>query len=135
MTGMTIGQAARRSNVPAKTIRYYEDIGLLSESERAGNGYRVYQERDVDVLRFIKRARDLGFSIEQVTALLALWRDRSRSSAEVKALAEAHVAEVEKKIAELEALRRTLLGLMHDCHGDQRPDCPILDDLAGGPKE
>lgn len=135
MTSLKIGEAARLSAVPAKTIRYYEEIGLLPPSDRTEGGYRIYGGNDVEVLRFVKRARDLGFPLEQVAALLELWRDRGRSSAEVRSLAEAHVAEVERKISELESLRDTLIELVHQCHGDHRPDCPILEDLAGGHKE
>lgn len=135
LSELKIGEAARLSDVPAKTIRYYEDIGLLPPSERSDNGYRVYGANDVEVLRFIKRGRDLGFSLDEVSSLLELWRDRSRSSADVLALAEAHIAEVERKIAELEALRSTLVHLVHRCQGDDRPECPILEDLARGPKE
>lgn len=128
---MTIGELATRSGVPRKTIRYYEEIGLLPPAARAPNGYRSYGERAVQVLRFVKRARDLGFAIEDVGDLLALWRDPSRASAEVKAVAEHHVERIDAKIRELEAMRRAVLDLVHRCHGDARPDCPILDDLAG----
>lgn len=127
---MNIGEAASRSGVAAKTIRYYETIGLIPEAVRGENGYRDYAERDVEMLRFIHRARDLGFPVKDVAALLALWRDRSRSSAEVKALAARHVEEIDRKVAELQSIRRTLTDLMARCHGDRRPDCPILDDLA-----
>ncbi len=132
---LSIGQLSKESGVPSKTIRYYEEVGLLPPSARAENGYRVYGERDVDVLRFIKRARDLGFPLEHTAALLALWRDGSRASADVRALAEQHVALVEEKIAELESMKRTLVDLMERCHGDARPDCPILDDLASARQE
>jgi MerR family transcriptional regulator, copper efflux regulator len=132
---LTIGQLSKESGVPAKTIRYYEEVELLPRSARAANGYRVYDARDVDVLRFIKRARDLGFPLEHAAALLALWRDSARASADVRALAEQHVAVVEEKIAELESLKRTLIDLMERCHGDGRPDCPILDDLASARQE
>jgi MerR family copper efflux transcriptional regulator len=135
MNDMTIGKVAKATGVPAKTIRYYEDVGLLPPAERADNGYRVYSETALQLLRFVKRGRDLGFSTGEVAGLLALWQDDSRSSADVRAVAEQHVADIERKIEELEAMRRTLLELMHRCHGDDRPDCPILDDLADGPKE
>lgn len=128
---MNIGEAAARSGVPAKTIRYYESIGLIAPAGRSAAGYRVYEARDVETLRFVQRARGLGFSIGQVTALLALWRDRSRASADVKAMAGAQVAAIDRKIAELRGLRDTLEDLVARCHGDARPDCPILEDLAG----
>jgi MerR family copper efflux transcriptional regulator len=130
---LTIGDVARLSGVPAKTIRYYEDIDLVPAPERAANGYRVYDTRAVETLRFVKRARDLGFSIDDVTELLALWHDDTRTSGEVKQLVRRHIADVEHKIAELEGLRRTLQSLADHCHGDDRPDCPILDDLSLGP--
>jgi Cu(I)-responsive transcriptional regulator len=129
-SAMSIGEVSRRSGVPAKTIRYYEDIGLVPPAERAPNGYRVYGDRALHLLRFVKRAREYGFSIEDTAGLLALWRDDARASAEVKALAEQHVGEIERKIAELEQMRATLVHLVHRCHGDDRPDCPILEELA-----
>lgn len=128
---MNIGNVARESGVPAKTIRYYESIGLIPEARRFENGYRHYGDTDVEVLRFIQRARRLGFSVNDVADLLALWRDKDRASADVKALAQRHVEEMERRIAELDALRRTLVDLAEHCHGDDRPECPILDDLAG----
>jgi Cu(I)-responsive transcriptional regulator len=131
---LTIGEVASRTGVPAKTIRYYEEITLLPTPVRANNGYRLYDQRTVEVLRFIKRARELGFSIGEVTDLLGLWRDEGRTSAEVKQIALNHIARVEQKIAELQSLRRTLVDLTHHCHGNHRPDCPILDDLAQGPR-
>jgi len=128
---VNIGEAAARSGVPAKTIRYYEGVGLIAPAARAGNGYRDYGASDVHVLRFVQRARSLGFGVEDCRRLLALWRDPHRASADVKALAERRIAEVDRKIRELEGLRRTLVELAEHCHGDERPDCPILDDLAG----
>ncbi|SMF69842.1 MerR family transcriptional regulator, copper efflux regulator [Tistlia consotensis] len=128
---MNIGEAAERSGVPAKTIRYYESIGLIAPAERSEGGYRVYDAREVETLRFVQRARSLGFSIEQVSALLALWRDRGRASADVKAMARGQVAAIDRKIAELQGMRDTLEHLIERCHGDHRPDCPILEDLAG----
>jgi MerR family transcriptional regulator, copper efflux regulator len=127
---MNIGEAARRSGVPAKTIRYYEGIGLIPAAGRSQSGYRSYGTTEVEMLRFIHRARSLGFSVKDVAGLLALWRDRSRASADVKAIALDHVAAIERKLAELESIRRTLLDLTHRCHGDDHPDCPILAELA-----
>lgn len=112
-------------------IRYYEEIGLIPEVARSGNGYRVYSARDVHTLGFIRRARKLGFSVAQIEKLVRLWQDRSRASGEVKAIAETHIADLTARIEEMDAMRRTLLRLSHSCHGDTRPDCPILDDLAG----
>jgi MerR family transcriptional regulator, copper efflux regulator len=129
---MNIGQAAQQSGVSAKMIRYYEDIGLISPPPRTDSNYRVYGEDQLHVLRFIKRSRTLGFSVEETSALLALWQDRSRASAEVKEIATGHIAALESKIAELEGMVGTLRHLVHSCHGDQRPDCPILEDLAQG---
>jgi MerR family transcriptional regulator, copper efflux regulator len=131
MQAMTIGQAAKSSAVSAKMIRHYESIGLLPKAHRTDAGYRLYDETDVHTLRFIQRARSLGFPLETIRTLLALWRNRRRSSAQVKDLAQRHVAELERKIAEMQAMVRTLKHLAHNCHGDERPDCPILDDLAG----
>lgn len=128
---MHIGTAAQKSGVPAKTIRYYESIGLIDSALRTESGYRVYDSRDVETLRFIQRARSLGFSVKEVGSLLTLWQDQARSSAQVKALAEERVAEIDRKLAELQGMRQTLVHLMERCHGDERPDCPILDDLAG----
>ena len=127
---MNIGQAAEASGVTAKMIRYYESIGLIEAPARTEAGYRVYGAHDIHALRFIKRARNLGFSIEDTAELLALWRDKSRASADVKAFAMQHVHNLEIKIAELQAMTRTLRHLASHCHGDTRPDCPILDDLA-----
>lgn len=127
---MNIGEAGRASGVSAKMIRYYESIGLLAPAGRTASGYRTYDAQDVHALRFVKRARNLGFSVEETGALLALWRDKQRASADVKALALRHVRDLEAKIAELESMARTLRHLASCCHGDDRPDCPILDDLA-----
>jgi Cu(I)-responsive transcriptional regulator len=126
---MNIGQAAEASGLPAKTIRYYEEIGLV-RSDRRGNNYRDYSEAAVHNLRFLARARALGFSIEECRRLLSLYADRTRASADVRRLAERHIAEIDAKLAELQAMRRTLSKLVHACHGDERPDCPILEDLA-----
>lgn len=132
---MNIGEAAAASGVSAKMIRYYEQIGLIQAAARTESGYRVYSAKDVETLRFIRRARDLGFSVEEMGTLLALWQDKARESADVKRVALQHVAEIEKRIQELEGMARTLRHLAGHCHGDDRPDCPILDDLATLPKE
>ncbi|HZT20577.1 MAG TPA: Cu(I)-responsive transcriptional regulator, partial [Dongiaceae bacterium] len=129
---INIGRLARRTSVPAKTIRYYESIGLIPRARRSGGNYRTYGERDVTMLRFIHRARRLGFSVADVEKLLALWRDQRRPSAKVRELALAHIAEIDGKLAELQSIRRTLAHLAQSCRGDERPDCPILDDLAEG---
>lgn len=126
---MKIGEAAATSGVSERMIRHYEKIGLIERAPRRDSGYRDYDERDVHTLRFIGRARDLGFGIEEIGQLLALWQDRSRSSADVKALALARAAELRRKAKELDAMRRTLEVLARACHGDDRPDCPILGDL------
>jgi len=128
---MNIGEAAKRSGVPAKTIRYYESVGLVPAVMRSDGNYRRYGESEVETLRFIARARSLGFSVEEVSRLLALYRDRKRASAEVKRIAGAHIVEIDRKIDELRAMKKTLSHLVTRCHGDDRPDCPILDDLAG----
>ena len=130
---MNIGEAASESGVPAKTIRYYESIGLIPPAVRAENGYRNYSPFDIETLKFIQHARRLGFSVKDVGGLLELWRDKSRTSADVKALALKHIFDVEKRIAELQSIRNTLIDLTDRCHGDDRPDCPILEDLAAGP--
>jgi Cu(I)-responsive transcriptional regulator len=130
---MNIGDAARQSGVSAKMIRYYESIGLIAPAERSEAGYRSYGMNDVHTLRFIRRSRDLGFTVEQMGDLLALWKDRSRASAEVKKIALDHVGILERKVAELQAMTDTLRHLAAHCHGDGRPDCPILEDLAQSP--
>lgn len=127
---MNVSEAARRSGLPAKTIRYYEDVGLI-KPDRAANGYRDYSGEDVHSLAFLKRARGLGFSIEDCRQLMALYNDKGRASHDVREIAVAHVAAIDAKIAELQSMRRTLDTLVHACHGDHRPDCPILDDIAG----
>lgn len=127
-----IGEAAALSGVSAKMIRHYEAIGLMPVAHRTFANYRLYSGSDVHRLRFIKRARTLGFSLKQIEALLGLWTDPRRSSAEVKRLARKHIRELEGRIAEMQAMQRTLETLARHCHGDARPDCPILDDLATG---
>lgn len=126
---MNIGTAAKASGVSAKMIRYYEETGLIPAAQRTASGYRVYSEQDVHMLRFIRRARDLGFSVEGIRELLGLWRDQSRHSADVKRLALEHVAELRRKIAALEDMASTLENLARACHGNDRPDCPILSEL------
>lgn len=125
---MVIGDAAAASGVSAKMIRHYEEIGLLSPA-RLANGYRDYAARDVQVLRFIRTARNLGFGLEEIRRLLALWQDRGRASAEVRNVALGHIADLERKAAELSAMAATLRALADACHGDDRPDCPILEHL------
>ncbi|WP_268798126.1 Cu(I)-responsive transcriptional regulator [Pseudomonas huanghezhanensis] len=129
---MNIGQAARSSGLSAKMIRYYESIGLLQAAHRTEAGYRLYGQDDLHTLAFIKRSRDLGFSLEEVGRLLTLWQDRGRASADVKALARHHIDGLNQKILEMTALRDTLQDLMEHCQGNDRPDCPILKDLASG---
>lgn len=128
---MQIGTAANASGVSAKMIRHYEAIGLIANGARRDNGYRDYDQRYVYELRFIRSARDLGFSLEEIRALLDLWRDRARSSRDVHALAARHLHEIEAKITELQAMANTLRELISGCHGDARPECPILDGLGG----
>jgi MerR family copper efflux transcriptional regulator len=127
---VNIGQASDKSGVSAKMIRYYEQIGLIKPPLRTNSNYRRYGADEVHVLRFIKRARNLGFSLDETSALLGLWQDRSRASADVKEIATAHIGELETKITELQSMVETLKHLVHCCQGNDRPDCPILDDLA-----
>jgi MerR family transcriptional regulator, copper efflux regulator len=129
---MRIGEASRQSGVSQRMIRHYEAIGLIPAAARRDSGYRDYDARDVNTLRFIRRARDLGFPVEEIGRLLALWHDRGRSSAEVKALALSRAAELERKARQLDEMRRSLEHLAAHCHGDGRPDCPILDELETG---
>lgn len=131
---MNIGEAALRSGLPAKTVRYYDDIGLVHPL-RGENGYRDYNEQDVHKLKFLQRARSLGFSVEDCRQLLSLYADRDRSSSDVKAVAQQHLCRIEDKIAELETLRATLKHLVEACRGDDLPECPIIDDLCHGAKE
>jgi Cu(I)-responsive transcriptional regulator len=127
---MNIGQAAKLSGVSAKMIRHYEALGLVPKASRTQSGYRQYGANDVHTLRFIRRARDLGFGMGGIAALLELWQDRRRASETVKRVALAHVDELATRIEEMKAMKRTLEHLAAHCHGDERPDCPILDDLA-----
>ena len=128
-----IGEAARRSGVSARMVRHYEGLGLLPDVARTESGYRQYTEADIHTLRFVKRSRDLGFSMEEIAELVGLWHNRRRTSASVKRIAQKHLGELEQRIADMQAMQRTLSHLVHCCHGDERPDCPILDDLAGAP--
>lgn len=127
---MNIGEVAERSVIPPKTIRYYEDIGLV-RPQRSGNGYRAFRETDLHKLAFLGRARALGFSIDACRNLLSLYEDENRESAQVKAVAEEHLSTIDDKIVQLQSMRETLSHLVASCHGDHRPDCPILSDLAG----
>ena len=127
---MNIGQAAAASGVTAKMIRHYEESGLIRAARRTAANYRSYSDTDVHVLRFIKRARALGFSMADIKTLLSLWQDKSRPSSAVKRIAHAHIDELERKIAELQSMARTLEHLVHHCHGDHRPACPIIEELA-----
>ena len=129
---MNIGEAATASGVSAKMIRHYEENGFIPRARRTAAGYRIYAPEDIHVLRFIRRSRDLGFSLAEIKALLGLWNNRRRASVDVKRLVEKHVKDLDQKISELQAMRRTLTDLAHHCHGDERPECPILDDLSAG---
>lgn len=125
-----IGAAAALSGISAKMVRHYESLGLLSRVARTDSGYRQYSEADVHTLRFIKRSRDLGFSMAEIAELVTLWQNRRRTSASVKRIAQKHVDELATRIEAMQSMQRTLRQLLHHCHGDERPDCPILDDLA-----
>jgi Cu(I)-responsive transcriptional regulator len=129
---VNIGSAAEQSGVSAKMIRHYESLGLLGKVRRTDNGYRQYSQTEVHVLRFIKRARNLGFSMPEIAELVSLWNNRRRTSASVKRIAQKHADELAQRVAALQEMQRTLTYLIHGCHGDSRPDCPILDELAGG---
>ncbi|MGZ5280185.1 MAG: Cu(I)-responsive transcriptional regulator [Pseudobdellovibrionaceae bacterium] len=129
---MNIGEAAKISGVNAKLIRHYESIGMIPKASRSDSGYRTYTEADVHVLSFVKRARNLGFSMKEIKKLVGLWRNKSRASSDVKALALDHIQEMEEKILALQAMVQTLKHLSRNCHGDHRPDCPILKDLEKG---
>lgn len=125
-----IGQAAKASGISTKMIRHYEKVGLLPAASRTFAGYRTYNHQDVHMLRFIRHARDMGFSIKQISDLLSLWRDKNRSSSKVKSLASEHIKTLDQKIQELNNMKAALMRLVSCCHGDERPDCPILDELA-----
>lgn len=131
MNSLTIGQLAKASGINAKMIRYYESIALIPEAQRSEGNYRLYQDNDIHRLRFIQRSRKLGFGIEQIRILMALWQDQERSSSEVKALALAHVGELKTRIAEMQSMVNALEDLACKCHGDAHPDCPILEELTG----
>lgn len=130
ISSCNIGGAAQASGVSAKMIRHYEAIGLIAKPARSFSGYRTYSERDTHTLRFIKQARNLGFSMKQISVLLSLWQNRTRPSREVKNIALQHIQELDEKIREMQAMKATLERLARHCHGDERPDCPILDGLA-----
>lgn len=127
---VAIGEAARRAGVSARMVRHYESLGLLAPVHRTDSGYRQYSEADVHALRFIRRGRGLGFSMEEIGTLLGLWQDQSRASSQVKAIAQRHIQSLAERIAAMQSMQRTLQTLVRCCHGDDRPDCPILDDLA-----
>ncbi len=127
---MNIGEASKKSGVSAKLIRHYESIGIIPKASRALSGYRTYSDREVNILKFVKRSRSLGFSMEEIKKLVSLWRNKKRTSQEVKKLATKHIDELEQKISELQSMVETLKHLAMNCHGDERPDCPILDELA-----
>lgn len=125
-----IGVAAQRARISARMVRHYEALGLLPAVARTGSGYRQYTEVDVHALRFIRRARDLGFSMAEIATLLGLWQDKARASSQVKSIAQAHIDDLNQRIADMQAMQRSLQSLVQCCHGDDRPDCPILDNLA-----
>jgi len=129
--GVNIGEAASLAGVTPKMVRHYESLGLLPKVHRTDSGYRVYTENEVHTLRFIKRSRDLGFSMAEIADLVKLWQDRRRPSSSVKKVASAHLEELDRRINEMQSMRKTLAHLVHCCHGDERPDCPILEDLEG----
>lgn len=129
---VAIGTAARLSSVSARMVRHYESLGLLARVVRTDSGYRQYSEADVRTLQFIKRGRDMGFSMAEIAELVSLWHNRRRASASVKRIAQKHLEELDQRIESMQAMQRTLTNLLVHCHGDERPDCPILDDLAGG---
>ena len=128
---MNIGEAARLSGVSAKMVRHYESLGLLPQVQRSDSGYRQYSDAEVHTLRFIKRSRELGFSITEIAELVSLWQNRRRASQSVRRIAQKHAAELAQRITAMQAMQHTLAHLIDCCHGDERPDCPILDDLSG----
>jgi Cu(I)-responsive transcriptional regulator len=132
MAQMNIGEAARASGISTKMIRHYEEIGLIAKAHRTESGYRTYTERDIHILRFIKQARNLGFAIERIKDLLNLWQNKRRTSRKVKQLAMNHILELDERIRELQEMRQVISYLVEHCHGDDRPDCPILEGLANG---
>lgn len=132
---VVIGEAARRAGVSARMVRHYESLGLLAPVHRTDSGYRQYTEADVHTLRFIRRGRDLGFSMEEIGTLLGLWQNQDRASSQVKTIAQKHITALTERIAAMQSMQRTLQSLVQCCHGDSRPDCPILDDLASQPTD
>jgi Cu(I)-responsive transcriptional regulator len=126
---MNIGELARETGISTKLIRHYEDIGLIPKVSRTENGYRKYLEQDINYLRFVRRSRELGFSLEDIKKLMSLWKNKTRSSSQVKVLAEKHLKELDKKLKQIKDMSDSLRHLVHNCHGDQRPDCPILKKL------
>ena len=128
--GATIGEAARQAGLSARMVRHYEALGLLPPVARSDGGYRLYGEAEVHTLRFVKRSRDLGFSMAEIAALVGLWHDRGRASAQVRQIAQRHIDDLARRVAEMQAMQRSLEALVACCHGDARPECPILDDLA-----
>ena len=132
---LSIGEAARSAGISARMVRHYESLGLLATVARTDSGYRQYTDADVHTLHFIRRSRDLGFSMEEIATLLALWHDRSRASSQVKRIAQAHIEDLSERIAQMQAMQRSLQTLVSCCKGNDRPDCPILDDLAAGQAE
>ena len=133
MDALNIGEAAAAAGISAKMVRHYEGIGLIPKAKRTGSGYRTYSDKEVHVLRFIRHARSLGFSIKEIGELVSLWQDRRRASSRVKKLATEHLRELDQKIAQMQAMKATLERLASHCHGDDRPECPILDELATNP--
>ena len=133
MTTVAIGEAARRAGISARMVRHYESLGLLADVARTDSGYRQYTEADVHTLRFIRRARDLGFSMQEIATLLGLWQDKRRASSQVKQIAQRHIDDLAERIAAMQAMQRSLQALVGCCQGNDRPDCPILDDLASAP--
>lgn len=132
---MNIGEAAKASGINAKLIRHYESIGIIPKAGRSDSGYRQYSETDVHILTFVRRSRSMGFSMKEIKKLVSLWRNRTRASSEVKKMTLTHLDNIERKISDLQAIRSTLLNLANHCHGDDRPTCPILEDLSQSTEE